>query len=349
MIEVQSMPTRRAAIVSCLAVLCMGPFCMIASAIARSEEATETYLAARNRYIADETAAAKAVDLKAEEIRKGKGDTASNQYLEAADKTGQTRLQKELGDLKDRLSQLIGPVSVKGLPEKGEINLTELAANAEIGFGLLDGLSFRSEGGGLELVVTTDALLKNWLRENKDRTKSQFEPEMPQEFAQALRFGPFYTAAIEGDAGVEDFGDIAVVPTRGDEAVYAQLVEITQDRPATPSHIIAAVVTHGKIFILTQPLTAPLDHISRCDAVQEDADRRRKKVVAEESAAADRSRPADAPPGAREQKLLQQEDRIDADADVAYRKCFFEEARKQGYFPAITRQAQALVDLIPPN
>ncbi|HLY54215.1 MAG TPA: hypothetical protein VKS60_01580 [Stellaceae bacterium] len=334
------MPTRRAAVMSCLAVLAT-------STIARSDGSTESYLAARNRYVAEETAKAKAVDQKAEEIRKAKGDAASDQYRADTDKADSSRLKKELGDLQDRLVQLIGPVSVKGVPAKGEITLTELAADEGVGFGVLDGLAFRSDGNGLELVVTTDALLKNWLGETKDRIKSQLEFDMPQDVAQALRFAPFYTYAVEEDAAVEDFGELAVVPAKGDDAVAALLVEITQDRAATPSHIIGAVVRGGKIFILTQPLASPPKPFPRCDAIQADFEQRRKKVTDQEAAATDPSRPASAPPTAAEAKLLDEERKIDADGDAAYRKCFAQEVRKQSDFPAITRQAQALVDLVP--
>jgi hypothetical protein len=45
--------------------------------------------------------------------------------------------------------------------------------------------------------------------------------------------------------------------------------------------------------------------------------------------------------------LPDQRDRLEEEGDAAYRRCFAQQAKGQGFFATLSRQAQALVDRLP--
>jgi predicted DNA-binding WGR domain protein len=49
----------------------------------------------------------------------------------------------------------------------------------------------------------------------------------------------------------------------------------------------------------------------------------------------------------KDDKLSEQWTRIEEEGDAAFHRCFAQRAKSQGYFAALTRQAQALVDRVP--
>src|SRR5579862_647752 len=170
------------------------------AALAASPEAT--YLAARNKYIA--------------EIARLEGSKASDSALQAAERA--TR------DLAKRLRDIIGPVSVKGFPATGKLSLVTLFKDDE-GFGMLDGLAYGE--GENQLVVTTRPLLKDWL-DGKAKADDE-ESRLPADTEAAVRLEAFYTDAIASDAAFSKNADLPVTKPAGADVAVAALGEFQQD------------------------------------------------------------------------------------------------------------------------
>lgn len=117
-----------------------------------------------------------------------------------------------LKELAGVLRGVVGPVAIKGLPADGKSNVDTLF-KGDIGFGHLDGLSFRSEGYKTQAVVTTTPLLKHWLREHR-------EDGMPQEISAAFKSDRFYYNAIQ-DAAFAIYAELPVTKPAGASAAAA--------------------------------------------------------------------------------------------------------------------------------
>src|SRR5882757_1247517 len=77
--------------------------------------------------------------------------------------------EKALADLQQRLSGIIGPVTIKDFPATGTINIESLS-DADIGYGMLDGLRYTKGEDGPSLVATTRGLLERWLQSRAAET-----------------------------------------------------------------------------------------------------------------------------------------------------------------------------------
>lgn len=256
---------------------------LCAAGVAQAASPLETYLAARDRY-----------------------DAAINRE---ADSAGVDRIaekeRRARADLEGQLRRLIGPVALKGFPADGTINLETLLK--EQGYGKLDGLAYTARDGKASVVVTTEALLKHWLKAHKN-----WWPEagaMPQDVGNALRAEDFYTQAISTDAAVSRFAEIPVTVPGAADAV-ALLVLRAQDTPgdAMPDEVIVSVVHDGRVFVASQPVAAPLAPLPACAAEwrgQKDKGQR---------------------------------------AFAAFRRCIAKRLKEHGAYDAIVRQAQGLAD-----
>src|SRR5581483_1902609 len=113
----------------------------------------DAYLAARDKYVAQFKAMEKA------KVNSDKIDAAHT---------------KAIADLEEKLRGIVGEVSVKGVPSTGKINLESLT-DAEVGYGMLDGMKYFDEKeDSPQLVVTTRYLLDKWLAAAaKDKDKSR--------------------------------------------------------------------------------------------------------------------------------------------------------------------------------
>jgi TolA-binding protein len=96
-----------------------------ASAAAEAASLEETYLAARNRYIAN---------FKKQEVAARAGDALSKQEKQA------------LSDLEQQLRRIIGDIAIRGFSSQGKTNFDTLSTG-DVGFGQLDGLAFSSQDG----------------------------------------------------------------------------------------------------------------------------------------------------------------------------------------------------------
>lgn len=249
------------------------------------------------------------------------------------------RKQEELarGDLENQLRRIIGPSDIKGFSGPGKINLDTLFQGYS-GFGLLDGLLYSSADDKTHVVVTTGALLDHWLREHKDWS-GPADANMPQDTAAALKSDTFYTQALRTDAAIAKYAELPVAKPANAKFAFAMLAARSQDiGPRTPDEIIVAVVSGGRIYVLTAPAKAKIGPEPACQRIWRDATRKAAKAHAAYVAS-----------GLKDNKLFEQSTRLEEEGDAAFRRCFAQQAKGRSFVAALTRQAQGLIDRLPPK
>jgi len=265
----------------------------------------DSYIAARNKYIAKFKASA-----------------------EVDDKTARQE-EAARADLEGKLRALIGRVAIEGVPAEGKLNLDTLFGG-ELGFGLIDGLAYQSNDDAPRLIVTTPALARRWLTAH---AKWWGKNDVPQDLNAALKSESFYTQAMSPDAAVFRFAEVPVTKPANAGFVTAMLIARRQDIGlSTPDELLVAIVRGDRVFIWSAPLQAKAAINPACETVWNEAAARADKA----SEAYRKSEPKDDNPF----------DRILQEGDEAFRRCFAEHAAQEPFFPALTRQAQDLVDRV---
>jgi hypothetical protein len=279
------------------------------AAVAASPE--ETYFAARDGYVAKFSAVGNFDEEEVEDHQRARDDL--------------TRL----------LRPIVGPVAIKGFVPPGRTNLDSLSKGDE-GFGLLDGLLFSSPDDKSRVTVTTDALFDRWLKEHKDWWGEKVA-NVPQDLAGALKSDAFYTQAIQTDAAIMKFAELPIAKPAKARFAFAVLVARAQDFGLrTPDEIIVSVVQGGRVFVVSAPASVKVKQIPACRAIWEAAER--KTAAAREAYAV--SEPKD-------DKLSDQTTRLEEEGDAVLRRCFAQRAKRERFYAALTKQAQALVDRLP--
>ena len=169
----------------------------LTSAAAEAASLEETYLTSRNQYIEK---------LARLEKSGGAGDKLTKQE------------ELALNDLEKQLRNIIGEITIDGFSNQGKINLASLTSGDQ-GFGQLDGLSVSFQDGKAQVVITTDALLRAWLRGHKNwwGKDSTSPPNVPSRVEDALNSESFYTQALSTDAAVVKYAQCTDFETcRGD-------------------------------------------------------------------------------------------------------------------------------------
>jgi hypothetical protein len=241
------------------------------------------------------------------------------------------REERALADLEPRLRQIIGPVELRGFLGPGKSNLDTLSADY-LGFGMLDGLVFTARDDSARVLVTTEALLKAWLKAHRDWWPGL--ANVPQEIGAALRSEAFYTQAISPDAAVVHYAEIALPKAAG--PAFAMLAARTQDSgPRTPDEIIVAVARGGRVYVASAMAAATVAPLPACERIWQDYEKMSEAAQTAYVAS-----------NLKDDKLSEQSNRLRAAGDAAYRRCFGERARKEGFFAEITRQARELAERV---
>ena len=268
----------------------------------------DAYLAARDRYIASFKTTARAEDEKAVVARH----------------------DKAIRDLEQQLKPIVGPFSASDFPAEGKLNLVSLFAD-DIGFGMLDGLIYGEGESDKSIVVTTDSLLDEWLLAHP---KGRSRDDIPTSAAAAVKTEDFYAQAVNSDATAANYGEIPVAAPPGAKFAHAMLSLIGNGPlvPGTPDRIFVALEQGGRVFIVSEKLTAPVAPIPACD-----------------TAGADITKKADAADGAfmkgggKNKKLLDKVEKLRDEADAAVCACFAGKVKGTPAFKAAEVQAAAIV------
>jgi hypothetical protein len=246
----------------------------------------------------------------------------SIETLDAAD-------AKARANLEGRLSALLGPLAVAGFPATGTINLESLS-DADVGYGMLDGLRYTSGDTGPVLVATTRGLLERWLAARAAQTDENLK--LPSGIDAALKLDAFYTQAINSDAAFLGTLDLPLNKPAGADLAMARLGGWTQDvGPIYEQQLVVTVIKGNSVLIASASATPPVPRIAACDALWSAADQAAQKLSAQASGQQD-EQASDAANAAWEK------------GDADYRKCMGEQLPKNPAFPALVGQAQQLAD-----
>jgi len=233
--------------------------------------------------------------------------------------------------LEAKLKGLINPPPLKDFPGPGTIS-PESLIQTDIGADGLDGLVFRNGDENIVL-VTTDGLLKAWLKAHKTYWKDL--PNPPVDPEAAFHSEAFYTQAASPDAAVSIFATLPIRKPEGAAIAAALLVQEAQDVAVEPPEQIAVTVAKGgRVYIAIVKAAAKPAAIAACEAIWKDF-----QAKSEAAAKAYQQGGKDNPKSADESTRLENE------GAEAFHKCWSEKAGATSAFPALTQQAQSLADL----
>ncbi|TFV72034.1 hypothetical protein E4K64_24790 [Bradyrhizobium frederickii] len=221
-----------------------------------------------------------------------------------------------LKELAGVLRGLVGPVAIKGLAADGKSNVDTLF-RSDVGFGHLDGLSFASDGDKTQAVVTTTALLAQWLREHR-------EDGMPQESSAAFQSDRFYYHAIQ-DAAFAKYAELPITKPASASAAFAVLgLRGNGGLKGAPDEIDVVAIKGDKVYFIATRDAVKTAEIPACERVW-------KQMMAKPVNKKD-------PRGdmAREDQAMD-----------AYTRCFAKEAPSQSWYAAAVKKAQSQLDLLP--
>ena len=227
---------------------------------------------------------------------------------------------KALLDLGTRLRPIIGPLQIAGFPDS-KVNLESLSEGDE-GYGLLDGLVYSSPDQKSQVVVTTDELFSQWLAAHKRWWDGK--DDIPAGTEAALKSESFYTQALNTDAHFFAFGDIPLAKPAGATFIYATLIGRGQDVGLQiPDEIVVTLRSGGRLFVATIPTDVKIGAAPTCAQNWAKAEKRAQSTNVDKGEA------------------------IRETGYDTYRRCFAAQASRQGYFAAVVKQAQGLVEKLP--
>jgi hypothetical protein len=209
---------------------------LLFSTAAHAATPEETYLAARDKYIAQ---------------FKPKDGAAPDDKTNKAEARARADLEKQLRRI------IAPPKGAQGKTRDGKLNLESLM-DGDLGFGQLDALVFMLPAE-TRVTATTRSLLGAWL-------KGRQKDGIPAEANAALQSENFYTQAISSDAAVARFADVPVANPAG--FATAMLAMRRQDIGlGTPQELIVALISGEKVYVVSAPATAEIAMIPACEAV----------------------------------------------------------------------------------
>jgi hypothetical protein len=241
--------------------------------------------------------------------------------------------ERAVAELEKQLKRIIGPsaLSLSGLPAGGKINNNTLT-KGDLGFGMLDGISYGAEDDKTQAVVTTEGLFKVWLREHR---KWWRDNNVPQDPASALRHTSFYTQAVSSGAAVSKYVELPIKKPAAASLAFAMLSIRAQDvGPWEPDDVMMALLQGGKLYLVRVKSAAKIGPFPPCQALWDEA---MKKSQAEFER-------HQANPNARTPSRQMS---IEDEGYAAFRRCFAERAPREKGFADLVRQAQEIADRLP--
>ena len=238
--------------------------------------------------------------------------------------------EKARSDLEARLRDIIGPVSVKGFPTAGKLNLESLT-ESDVGFGMLDGLAY-SAGEEDEVVVTTRPLLSAWLKGKAGERDKDLR--LPADAVAAARLDAFFAQAIASDATFSKMADLPMAKPASVDFVMAKLGQFVQDiGPNAAGQIVMALGRGNRVYVAKVPRKAPIAKIPACEAIWAEAKRKADKLQAQYAAS-----------GLKDPKLFELSTRTEDQGDKSYRACFNERSAHEPFFAGVVKEAQDLAN-----
>jgi hypothetical protein len=269
-------------------------------------------------------------------------------------------------DLAGELRRALGPTGVKGFSADGTLNLLTLFPESEDS-DAIDGLVIASDDGRAQLLLTTPALIENWLRRHREVLvnnalemgskdpikKVLFEKtgklreakilawlgrhkEVAQDVAHTITSELFYSQMFNFGAAVVKYADIPLTTPATATTAYSVLIRRQQDiGPYTPDEIIVTLAEGPRVYVLSEKPEVAIEMFPECDAIWQAAlSKRAAAYESERSSKANDDALADKPVA------------IENAGDKAFHRCFAEKAKSAGFYAALKRQAQGLVERV---
>jgi hypothetical protein len=171
------------------------------------------------------------------------------------------------------------------------------------------------------VMVTTDGLLKNWLKLHTTWW-GRDEAKMPQQPSAALKTEGFYTQAIGFDSAFQFYAELPIAKPASASFAVSYLYITAQDfGPWKPNEILVSVMQGGKLYIVSMPAKTPVPAIAACDAIWKAAE---KKSQGKDDF-----------------------DDVRKQGDADFHRCFAERVKAMPFFAKLSAEAQALVDTLP--
>lgn len=287
----------------------------VASAPAAGPE--DAYLAARDEIVAKLKAM---VDAE----KRGPMDDYGPQII-AMEEQGRAGLDRQM-------RAILGPVVIRGMEQKGALNLDSLL-EGDMGFGLLDGMIYGAVDARTRVIVTTDGLFRRWLRQHKNWWGEKFA-DMPQEPAAAVQENAFYTQAVPTDAAILRFATLPVRKPAGADFAFAMLAARTQDDPPKRAdEIFVAMARGGRVFVAFSKELAPLGPIAGCETVRAGLIKKAEQASTEA--------------GLDDEARSAKSEALRSKSEQEFLRCFAGRASAQKGFAAAVQAAEALIARLP--
>jgi len=280
---------------------------VLAGASGRAASPEDAYWTARNADIA------KVAKLEAADPQSDKADKAGAQLLL---------------DLQKRLKAIVGPVSVKGFPSEGKINLQTLGS--EIGSGMLDGLLYQKTADGQtpSLVVTTRGLLQRWLDERGKEADATLR--VPTKIEEALQSDAFYEFGVGSDAAFTNGGALDIVKPDGADFAFATIGRWSQEQgPSELGDIFVSVVKGDRVLVAGLPAKPKIPELAACKPIWDAA-----------SAKSDKLSKAYQDGGAKDEKLMDESNAVSGQGEKDWFACMRAHLKEQKEYAALVGQAQ---------
>lgn len=278
--------------------------------LAAHAETAESYLAARQRFVAD--------------IQKLDADPAKQDAMFALD-------EKARADLKKRMAALLGPLAFKGV-EKDPRFSPEALYEGDLGSGQPDGLVFSDKKGETRIFVSPEAVFATWLA--VEAKGEAADPRLRDGVKAALASDTIYTQAVGQDAAFDAFLPLPVSAREG-ETVFAATGLFSQDGDGEypPNSIVVGRLAEGRLTLAAAPVAEPRKSIPVCS-----------QAYKKQSAKAEQMMNAARKGSTLDDAKIQQAMQTQNEAVTAYRKCFADEAPKQPFFAPLVARAEALLE-----
>jgi hypothetical protein len=221
------------------------------------------------------------------------------------------------------LRLLVGSQPPKGFSGPATMSPEKLLYG-DIGAGALDGFSYRATDGGGSVVVTTEGLLRRWLK----RTQTDYaDTKFPTDPKQALQSDNFYTRAIEIYYPVMIIEPLSIRTPATAKDALAVLMEVREDKSSeTPTNISVTLQKGERVYIAVVQAKTKL---------APDADCARARAALEEKTVG---------VPLNDQKAIDDADRLAATAEAGFQACWTEQVQHQGLLPTLTGEAQQIAD-----
>jgi hypothetical protein len=193
---------------------------------------------------------------------------------------------------------------------------------------------FGADSDKQQVLVTTASLFDKWLTSHHDFWK---EHPLPADMGAALKRDDFYTQALAGGAAILAYAEIPIAKPTWATLAYAILDGTTQDQsPRVPDEMIITVRSADRVFIVTATTKTKPTPIAACD-----------ETHARLAKQAEDANTADLKAQAKDPALHAKAEQLAREADRVYPECFAKEAPHAAFFPALVKQAQALIEILP--